>query len=100
LWALWENLQAKDRWQWLILYTCALTAMVLTKENAFFAWIGIVALLISNRWTNIGTVSRKLVIVTVLGPGLGLLILVWLAGGLETLMATYQLSVNKNYHLR
>jgi 4-amino-4-deoxy-L-arabinose transferase-like glycosyltransferase len=99
LWALWENLHAKDRWPWLILYSCALTAMVLTKENSFFAWIGIVALLISNRWIKIGLVSRSLIIATILGPALGAVILVWLAGGINTLIATYRLSVGKNYEL-
>jgi len=99
LWALWENLRAKDRWPWLILYSCALTAMVLTKENSFFAWIGIVALLVSNRWIKFGLVSRNLIIATILGPALGVTILVWLAGGIETLIATYQLSVSKNYEL-
>jgi hypothetical protein len=99
LWALWENFQAKDSWPWLILYSGALTAMVLTKENSFFAWIGIVALLISNHWIKFGRVSRNLIIATILGPALGVTILVWLAGGIETLIATYQLSVSKNYEL-
>ncbi len=99
LWALWENLQGKDRWPWLILYSCALTAMVLTKENSFFAWIGIVALLVSNRWIKFGLVSRNLIVATILGPALGVTILVWLAGGIDTLIATYQLSVSKNYEL-
>jgi 4-amino-4-deoxy-L-arabinose transferase-like glycosyltransferase len=99
LWALWENLQARDRWPWLILYSCALTAMVLTKENSFFAWIGIVALLVSNRWIKFGVVNRNLIIATFLGPVLGVIILVWLAGGIGTLIATYQLSVSKNYQL-
>jgi len=99
LWALWENLRAKDRWPWLILYSCALTAMVLTKENSFFAWIGIVALLVGNRWIKFGLVSRNLIIATILGPALGVTILVWLAGGIDTLIATYQLSVSKNYEL-
>src|SRR5438105_1587701 len=99
LWALWESLQTKDSWPWLILYSCALTAMVLTKENSFFAWIGIVALLVSNRWIKFGVVSRNLVIATLVGPVLGVIILVWLAGGIGTLVATYQLSVSKNYQL-
>ena len=99
LWALWENLQAKDRWPWLTLYSCALTAMVLTKENSFFAWMGVVALLVSNRWLKFGVVSRNLIIATILGPALGVTILVWLAGGIGTTIATYQLSVSKNYQL-
>src|SRR5438105_3910966 len=39
LWLLWENLHASRDWRWLVLYTIALTATVLTKENAFFVWV-------------------------------------------------------------
>ena len=46
-----------------------------------------------------GQVTRQLLLATVLGPLLGLVILVFLAGGLANLVATYQLSVSKNYQL-
>src|SRR2546423_9318382 len=50
LWSLWENLRAPQDWRWLALYTIALTATVLTKENAFFVWVAVVAILIANHW--------------------------------------------------
>jgi hypothetical protein len=46
-----------------------------------------------------GQVTRELLACTFIGPLLGFVILVFLAGGLETLVTTYQLSVSKNYQL-
>jgi 4-amino-4-deoxy-L-arabinose transferase-like glycosyltransferase len=100
LWALWENLRAPHDWRWLILYAIALAAVVLTKENSFFVWIGVIALLIANRWLKFGSVTRELLAATVLGPAIGVVILVWLAGGIGSLLTTYQLSVSKNYELK
>jgi 4-amino-4-deoxy-L-arabinose transferase-like glycosyltransferase len=95
LWLLWENLQAPRNWRWLLAYTCALALLVLTKENSVFAWVGLVALLITNRWLRFGTVSRELAAATVIGPVFGVAILILLSGGLPTLIATYQLLVTK-----
>jgi 4-amino-4-deoxy-L-arabinose transferase-like glycosyltransferase len=100
LWSLWENLRAPQDWRWLALYTVALTATVLTKENAFFVWVAVVAILIANHWLKFGTVTRELLLATVIGPILGVVLLGMLAGGAGPLMATYQLSVSKNYELK
>src|SRR5438477_2234799 len=100
LWSLWENLRAPKDWRWLLLYTVALTATILTKENAFFVWVAVVAILIANHWLKFGTVTRELLLATVVGPTLGVVLLGMLAGGAEPLIATYQLSVSKNYELR
>ena len=72
---------------------------VLTKENAFFVFVGIVAVIALNRWLQIGTVTRELLLATLLGPFLGVAILVVLVGGIDVLFAAYQLSVSKNYEL-
>ena len=100
IWLLWENLRAPRDWLWLFAYILALSLLVLTKENSFFVWIALVALILTNRWLQFGTVTRELVIATVLGPLLGVVILVFLAGGFAELFHTYQLSVSKNLHLR
>jgi hypothetical protein len=100
LWLLWENLRAPRDWLWLFVYILALSLLVLTKENSFFVWIALVALVLTNRWLQFGTVTRELVIATVLGPLLGVVILVFLAGGVTELFHTYQLSVSKNLQLR
>ena len=99
LWLLWENLQTPRNWGWLTCYSLSLALLVLTKENSFFVWIGIVAVLIANRWLRFGTVNRELVLATVLGPLLGVVVLVFLAGGLDVLFGTYRLLVSKNYQL-
>lgn len=100
LWSLWENLRAPQDWRWLLLYTVALTATILTKENAFFVWVAVVAILIANHWLKFGTVTRELFLATVVGPALGVVLLGMLAGGAGPLVATYQLSVGKNYELK
>jgi hypothetical protein len=100
LWLLWENLRAPRDWRWLVAYILALSLLVLTKENSFFVWIALVVLIVTNRWLQFGTVTRELVIATVLGPLLGVVILVFLAGGTGVLVHTYQLSVGKNFQLR
>jgi len=100
LWVLWENLRAPRQWVWLGVYTFALSCLVLTKENAFFVLVALGVLIALNRWLQFGTVTRELLLCTVLGPLLGMVILVFLAGGLETLRVTYQLSVSKNYQLQ
>jgi len=100
LWSLWENLRAPQDWRWLALYTVALTATVLTKENAFFVWVAVVAILIANHRLKFGTVTRELLLATVIGPILGVVLLGMLAGGAGPLIATYQLSVSKNYELK
>ena len=100
LWSLWENLQASRDWRWLVLYTIALTATVLTKENAFFVWVAVVAILIANHWLKFGTVTRELLLATLIGPALGVVLLGLLAGGAAPLVATYHLSVSKNYELK
>jgi hypothetical protein len=71
----------------------------LTKENAFFVFVALLVIMALNRWLAFGSVTRELLLCTVVGPLLGFVVLVFLAGGLETLRTTYQLSVSKNYQL-
>jgi hypothetical protein len=81
LWALWENLRAPRNWFWLATYLAALCFMVLTKENAFFVFVGVMAVIVLNRWLQIGTVTRELLLATFLGPLLGVALLMLLAFG-------------------
>jgi 4-amino-4-deoxy-L-arabinose transferase-like glycosyltransferase len=99
LWLFWENLHAPTDWRWLVGYIIALALLVLTKENSFFVWVAFVVLLITNRWLQFGTVTRELVIATVLGPLLGVVSLIFLAGGIDVFIQSYQLSVGKNFQL-
>ncbi len=99
VWMLWENLQAPRHWVWLSGYTVSLALLVLTKENSFFVWVAIVVILLANRWLRYGTVTRELLIATVLGPLLGVVTLIFLAGGVDVLFGTYRLLISKNYQL-
>ncbi|MEY2537210.1 MAG: hypothetical protein QOG67_950 [Verrucomicrobiota bacterium] len=99
LWLLWENLQKPSRARWLIPYTLGLALLVLTKENAFFVFVAIVAIIVTNHWLHFGTVNRELLVCTVVGPLLGVVTLIFLAGGVDVLINTYRLSVTKNYNV-
>ncbi len=95
LWLLWENLQRPNRRAWLSAYGIALAAMVLTKENAAFAYAGLLGLLAANHWLRFGRITPNLLLFTVLGPLVGALILIGLCGGLATTIAVFRLLVSK-----
>jgi 4-amino-4-deoxy-L-arabinose transferase-like glycosyltransferase len=99
IWLLWENLRAPHQPSLLIFYTICLTLMVLTKENSFFVFVAILTLLVANRWLGFGSVTREVLVCTFVGPLLGVVALVFLAGGIDTLVTVYRLSVSKNYTL-
>ena len=95
LWLLWENLRRPNDPLRLSLFAATLALMVLTKENAVFAYVGLLALLGLNRWLGFGKVTRALLLVTVAGPLAGLVILIFLCGSAETFIMTYRLVVSK-----
>lgn len=95
LWLLWENLTRPNDPLRLSLFGAALALMVLTKENAAFAYVGLLALLGLNRWLRLGTVTRTLLLVTIAGPLLGLVLLIFLCGSADTFIMTYRLVVSK-----
>ncbi|MFN2509165.1 MAG: phospholipid carrier-dependent glycosyltransferase [Chthoniobacterales bacterium] len=99
LWMLWENLRAPRQWLWLLPFTFGLSMMVVTKENAAFVYFALLVLIAVNRWAKWGVVTRELLAAMIIGPLLGVVILVFLAGGLTTLVGSYQLSAGKNYQL-
>ena len=95
LWLLWENLQRPGRFLWLLGYGAALALMVLTKENAMFAYLGLLIVLAANRWLHFGKITLDLCIVTIVGPLFGVIVLAFLCGGLTTMAETYRLLVTK-----
>ncbi|MBE7219988.1 MAG: phospholipid carrier-dependent glycosyltransferase [Caulobacteraceae bacterium] len=99
LWALWECLNQPGHKGWLAAYGLGLAALVTTKENAFFVWVAVVALLVLNRWVRFGQVNRALVVLTFVGPLVGVAVLVNLSGGLTSLIDVYRLGVPKNLAL-
>src|SRR5438477_350880 len=95
LWLLWENLQRPNDWRWLAGYGIALALLVLTKENALFAYFGLLAVLAASYWFRIGILTRFLLATTLVGPLLGVAILVNLCGSLSNAIHVYQLLVSK-----
>jgi hypothetical protein len=95
LWLLWENLRRPNDTIRLCILGASLALMVLTKENAVFAYTGLLALLAANRWLHFGAITRSLLLVTVAGPLAGLVILIFLCGSAETFIMTYRLVVSK-----
>ena len=95
LWLLWENLKRPNDPLRLSLFAICLALIVLTKENALFAYVGLLALLGINKWMRFGTVTRSLLLVTVAGPLAGAVVLVSLCGGLQTCIHIFQLVVSK-----
>jgi hypothetical protein len=95
LWFAWENLRQPNHWQWETAYTFSLTLAVLTKENAAFMFFGLVVLLGLNRWAKFGMLTPRLLLLTLTGPLLGLVILVWICGSATTFIHIYYLLVSK-----
>ena len=91
VWSLWECLRTPDRAGWQALYAGALAAMVLTKENAFFVFLGVLGLLLVNRWLRFGRVTPRLLLLTFGGPLLGAVMLLFLAGGVVNVVTVYRL---------
>jgi 4-amino-4-deoxy-L-arabinose transferase-like glycosyltransferase len=96
LWSLWENLQQPGRRVWMITYAVSLAAMVMVKENSFFVVVAICGLLLLNRWLHFGTAGKPLWLLTFIGPLVGFVILVFLAGGIDVLVAVFRLVVAKS----
>ena len=95
LWCLWENLRRPNDALRLSLFGVCLALMVMTKENALFAYVGLLALIGMNRWLRFGRVTRSLLLVTVVGPLAGLVGLIFLCGSAETFIHTYRLLAAK-----
>ena len=94
VWLLWENLRTPNHRGWLAALGACLALMVLTKENAFFVYIGLCGLVGINRWARFGEVTRGLLLIMVAGPLAGLSVLMNLAGGTDVFIAIYQLLVS------
>ena len=95
LYLLWENLRHPGEWPWLVGYGLALAVLVLAKENAMFAYIGLLGLLALNLWLRFGQITRALLVTMFVGPLLGVAILVNLCGSIETTIKIYLLLVSK-----
>lgn len=99
LWLLWENLQKPNHPYFLAAYGLGLALMVMTKENSFFVYLALCGLIAVNRWAQFGYVTRRLLMVSVGAPALGVGALVLLAGGIPEFVEIYKLLVSKAQNL-
>ncbi len=98
LWLLWENMQRPGRLGWLAVYAGSIAVMVLTKENAFFATVGLGGIICTAALVpglNLGKSTWSTVIATFAGGLLGVTVLICIAGSPQTLIETYRLLVTK-----
>lgn len=95
LWLLWENLQRPNDWRLLALLGTCLALLILTKENAFFAYMALCAVLAVCLWQKYGQITRILLATMFVGPLVGVAILVNLCGSLGTTIQIYRLLVSK-----
>lgn len=95
LWTTWECLRNPRSAGWLAVHAASLALMVLTKENAFFVWCALAVVLLANRWLHFGSVTPRLVLVSIAGPLLGVAVLVLLSGGIGPFTEVYQILIAK-----
>jgi 4-amino-4-deoxy-L-arabinose transferase-like glycosyltransferase len=98
LWLLWENMQNPGRLGWMAVYAGAISVMVLTKENAFFAAValgGIQCVAAAFPGLDLGKAKWSTMIATFIGGLMGLLVLISITGSPRALIATYELLVSK-----
>ena len=91
-------MQRPGRLGWLAVYGAAVTMMVLTKENAFFATAALGGILCTAALApglNLGKPTWGAVAATFLGGLLGVIVLICLAGDPRTLIETFRLFVSK-----
>ncbi len=95
-WFLWENLQKPDQSGWLLAYGASLFALVLTKENAAFVFLALVVVSIVFALCKLGRLNWPLVFVSVIAPGLAVLFLAMLVGGVGEWISFYRAFVQKS----
>jgi 4-amino-4-deoxy-L-arabinose transferase-like glycosyltransferase len=95
-WSLWENLQARPLSGWLLTYGISLFVLVLTKENAAFVFLALIAVAVLFAVTRLGRLSWQLLLVTLIAPTLAVLFLSILVGGIGEWLSFYRSFVAKS----
>lgn len=99
VWTTWECLRNPASWGWLAAHTVCLALMVLTKENAFFVYCALGAVVLVNRWLHFGKVTPRFLLLSIAGPLLALIALVVMAGGPTAFVEVYRTLVAKAQNL-
>ena len=97
-WSLWElgNRRGNKR-LFLTLYICAMAAVVMVKENSFFVYLGVGALLVLGKPAKIlPNLPPNMLLITVATGASAFTTLVLLSGGFEQFFRMYLLLVNRS----
>jgi 4-amino-4-deoxy-L-arabinose transferase-like glycosyltransferase len=95
-WFLWETLQKPEQHGWLISYGVSLFVLVLTKENAAFVFLALVAVLVIFAVCKLGRATLALIVVTAVAPALAVLVLAGFVGGIREWIAFYDMFIQKS----
>ncbi len=95
LWTTWECLRAPGKIPWLVAHAICLALMVMTKENSFFAYCALGAVVLANHWLKFGKATPAFLVVSIAGPAVGVLALAAMAGGVGNFVEIYQTLVAK-----
>lgn len=98
-WFLWETLQAPRRKGWLIAYGVSLFVLVLTKENAAFVFVALMATLLVLYALRYNRPGWAVLIVSAVAPAMAVLILVTLVGGPMEWIEFYRMFSAKSRNL-
>lgn len=95
-WFFWESLRAPAQRGWLAAYGVSLFVLVLTKENAAFVFLALLATATTLLLCSRQRPSFGLIVVSVLAPVLAVLFLAALVGGIGAWIAFYRMFVAKS----
>lgn len=95
-WFFWESLRAPKQRGWLAAYGVSLFVLVLTKENAAFVFLALLATAMTLLLCSRQRPSLGLILVSVLAPLLAVLFLASLVGGIGAWIAFYRMFVAKS----
>jgi hypothetical protein len=70
--------------------------MVGTKENAFFVYLAICAILVAQHFVKFGRATMPLYIVTIAAPAAAVLVLILASGGISPFVEVYRTNVQKS----
>ena len=95
-WFLLECLRAPKAKGWLVAYGFGLFILVLTKENAAFVFLALLATAALLSLIRVDRISGPIVIVSVVAPALAVLVLASFLGGITEWISFYRMFVHKS----
>ncbi len=95
-WFLFESFRTPKKRGWLIAYSLSLSVLVLTKENAAFVFVALMATLMCLWALGMGRPRLELLVASFLAPALAVVVLASYMGGLGEWLAFYRMFSEKS----